>query len=104
MIVLTNLYPICRGKATKSKKVQMTFVSSYYGEKGDDGLFVETSTVSIWLPADVAVKVKAGQCYQGVIDVNGEMVISKEITVEGTRYKLGKEAEKENQAQADLPY
>ncbi len=104
MIVLTNLYPVCRGKATKSKKVQMTFVSSYYGEKGDDGLFVETSTVNIWLPADVAFKIKAGQRYQGVIDVNGEMVISKEITVDGLVYKLGKEAEKETQAQADLPF
>lgn len=104
MIVLTNLYPICRGKATKSGKVPVTCVSSFYGEKDRDGLFNETSTVSTWLPADVAGKFKSGTFFQGVVDVNGEYVILKEVTIDGVRYKLGKEVEKEAQSQADLPF
>lgn len=103
MIVYTNLYPICRGKATKSGKVPTTFVSSYYGEKDNDGLFNETSTVTTWLPAEVATKLKAGSSIQGVIDVNGEYIILKEVSVDQKRYKLGKDAEKE-QSQADLPF
>lgn len=92
MIVQTNLYPVCRGKASKSGKVPMTFVSSWYGQKDSDGFFVETSVVSPWLPSEIAAKIDKGSVLTGVIDVNGDYVSLKEITCCGEVYVLGRDS------------
>lgn len=101
MVVRTNLYPVARGAASKkSGKRPVTFIASYYGIKDKDGFFVETTAVDCWLPGPAADILKSGMVVEALVDINGEMTIVKDFSVNGTRFLVsGKEAEAE-----DLPF
>ncbi len=88
MLVRTNLYPVARGQKSKSDKMPVTFISSYYGARDKDGLFMETTAVDCWVDVKVATVFKFGEKIDGLLDVNGEIMLLKEFVVDGKTYAV----------------
>ena len=88
MLVRGNLYPIARGQKSKSGKMPVTFINSYYGARDKDGLFVETTAVDCWASAEVAMNFKFGEKVDGLLDINGEITMLKEFSVGGKTYSV----------------
>ena len=91
MLLEGKLYPVCRSDASKSGKKNTVFVVSFSGEKDATGLFKDCGTVSGWLPGDAAEQLRSGNPIKGKIDINGDFVMLKSVTIGNTEYTLGKE-------------
>ena len=88
MLVVGKLWPIARGRESKSGKMPVTFIVSHFGARDKDGLFLETTAVDCWVPSETATTFKFGVNVDGLLDINGDMVMLKEFSVGGKTYTV----------------
>lgn len=91
MLLQGNLVAVARGEISKKKKKPCTFINSFFGKRDADGLFLETTAVDCWLPAEEADKLKFGMTVKGLLDVNGDFVMLREFTLNNQVYIVGED-------------